>query len=219
VERLGWKILEPTHSYLDGDLVMAAQDPVATPAKPPRKRNSSRTMSEILTAAGRRFARGGYSKTSLTQIASEAGVTAAMVIHHFGSKAGLFEAVARDEWGLDDTLPAGRPDPHFIARSVVDYWNNADVRSPAFALVRSLDDANAVKLFQTEIERRHSVWLPAFFGPDRAEKLRLATGLDMGFGYFVTGALLNPDVAPLTVEQQDIMERYLARMFEVLLQD
>jgi len=176
-------------------------------------------MSEILTAAGRRFARRGYSKTSLAEIASEAGVTAAMIIHHFGSKAGLFEAVARDEWGLDESLPSGPLDPHFLARSVVDYWNNADFRSPAFALARSLDNANAVKLFQAEIERRHSVWAPAFSGPDREERFRLATGLDMGFGYFVTEALLNPDVAPLTVEQENIMERYLSRMFYVLLQD
>ena len=48
----------------------------------------------IRDAAIRRFARDGVAATSLKAIAADAGVSPPLVVHHFGSKAGLREAVA-----------------------------------------------------------------------------------------------------------------------------
>lgn len=196
---------------------MTAPDSSPEVAARPRKRDAARTKREILAVAGRRFAREGFSKVSLHQIASEVGVTAAMVIHHFGSKAGLFAAVARDEWGLEKAAHAVPSNPPAMAEHIVKYWADTDARSPSLALVRSLDDPNAVELFRTELDRRIvSVWWPALSGPDLDERLRLVAGLIMGFGYFTTGALLDPDAPPMAPEERAVMAKYLERMIEVL---
>ena len=61
----------------------------------------------ILSVAERLLARNGWRNTSLAQIAREAGVTSAGLLHHFESKEQLLNAVldARD---LDDDTHADR---------------------------------------------------------------------------------------------------------------
>lgn len=54
--------------------------------------NVRSTQAEIVGAALRCFARDGFA-TPLRTIAEEAGVSAALIVHHFGSKAGLRDAV------------------------------------------------------------------------------------------------------------------------------
>lgn len=54
------------------------------------------TAARIRDAAVARFGADGYARTSLRDIAADAGVSAALVIHHFGSKEGLRRAC--DEW-------------------------------------------------------------------------------------------------------------------------
>ena len=50
----------------------------------------------ILDAAGELFGRQGYRGTGLAAIAADAGITASAVVHHFGSKEGLLQAVLDD---------------------------------------------------------------------------------------------------------------------------
>jgi len=50
----------------------------------------------IRDAAVARFGERGFDRTSVRQIATDAGVSAALVIHHFGSKEGLRQAC--DDW-------------------------------------------------------------------------------------------------------------------------
>ena len=206
-----------------GNLV--SSDPVQYPDVEPhqrRKRDSARTRREILTAAGRNFARRGYSMVPLQQIATEAGITPALIVRMFGSKMGLFREVARDEWRLSD-----RPDRTFptlidpaadLARAIIDYWNDRDARSPSLALVRSLDIDESAELFRLEIQRRFlSPLLPHVQGDRADERSRLIVGLAMGFGYFTTGALLDPDAPPLDAEQIPVMEKYLTDILSVIL--
>ncbi|MEV5976202.1 TetR/AcrR family transcriptional regulator [Streptomyces sp. NPDC052114] len=49
----------------------------------------------ILEAALARFAQAGYGSASLARIAADAGTSAPVVVHHFGSKEGLLTAVLR----------------------------------------------------------------------------------------------------------------------------
>ena len=59
-------------------------------AKPTRSPNSSpETAEKILTAAVREFSEHGFTKSTIRSIASAAGVSPGLVIHHFGSKEGL----------------------------------------------------------------------------------------------------------------------------------
>lgn len=54
------------------------------------------TVARIRSAAVARFGRHGFARTSVREIASDAGVSPGLVIHHFGSKEGLRRAC--DEW-------------------------------------------------------------------------------------------------------------------------
>jgi AcrR family transcriptional regulator len=59
----------------------------------PRPADDRGTRELILAAATRRFAQVGYGKTSIKEIAAEAGVSTGPVYHHFGSKAALFREI------------------------------------------------------------------------------------------------------------------------------
>jgi AcrR family transcriptional regulator len=61
----------------------------------------------ILTAAQRLLTRNGWRNTTLAQIAKEAGVSAAGLLHHFESKEQLLHAVV-DARDLDDDAHADR---------------------------------------------------------------------------------------------------------------
>ena len=58
----------------------------------PRMRRTAR-REQILTAATEAFARGGFSATSLDDIAAEASVSRVILYRHFDSKADLYRAV------------------------------------------------------------------------------------------------------------------------------
>lgn len=53
----------------------------------------ARRREQILSAATRAFARGGFAATGLDDVATEAGVTRVLVYRHFESKEGLYREV------------------------------------------------------------------------------------------------------------------------------
>jgi len=55
------------------------------------------TSERILQAASRLFAERGYANVSIRDVCKETGTTAPVIYYHFGSKKGLFEAVARSK--------------------------------------------------------------------------------------------------------------------------
>ena len=65
------------------------------PASPPAKLS---THHRILQAAKKLFASRGYEHTSTSAIARQAGTSESQLMKHFGSKAGLLEAIFTDGW-------------------------------------------------------------------------------------------------------------------------
>lgn len=60
---------------------------------------------QILSAATRAFARGGFSATGLDDVAAEAGITRVILYRHFDSKTDMYRAVLDRACGrLDDTV-------------------------------------------------------------------------------------------------------------------
>lgn len=53
---------------------------------------------EILAAAFEVFAEAGYERTTIADVGERAGVSPALVVHYFGSKADLFGAVVQDRF-------------------------------------------------------------------------------------------------------------------------
>lgn len=73
------------------------------------------TTDRLLEVARRAFAEQGFAATSLDALAADAGVTRGALHHHFGNKAGLFEAVLRQIDAeiavIIDAEWAAEPDP------------------------------------------------------------------------------------------------------------
>jgi AcrR family transcriptional regulator len=59
-----------------------------------REENAETTRVALLAAARRAFAESGFAGADVGAIAAEARVTTGAIYHHFGSKKGLFQAVA-----------------------------------------------------------------------------------------------------------------------------
>ncbi|QUQ64324.1 TetR/AcrR family transcriptional regulator [Kutzneria sp. CA-103260] len=57
-----------------------------------RRRNAGATRQALLEAGRHRFLRLGYSRTTLRDVAADAGVNLALIKRYFGSKEGLFKA-------------------------------------------------------------------------------------------------------------------------------
>lgn len=71
---------------------MAAKPEVAAPERARRLPRAER-REQILAAATRAFARGGYASTGLDTVAAEAGVSHVILYRHFASKSDLYRAV------------------------------------------------------------------------------------------------------------------------------
>src|SRR5271165_4046259 len=67
---------------------------MSTPMTSRRDENAESTRVALLAAARRAFAAYGFTGADVGAIAAEARVTTGAIYHHFGSKKGLFQAVA-----------------------------------------------------------------------------------------------------------------------------
>ncbi|MQA10409.1 MAG: TetR family transcriptional regulator [Pseudonocardiaceae bacterium] len=115
---------------------------------------------QILDAATRAFARGGYAATSLDDLATEAGITRVLLYRHFDSKTDLYRAVldracARlddsvgsdnfDETSIPALLRAASEDPEGFRL----LFRHA-AREPEFR-----DVIDALRSSSTDVARRH----------------------------------------------------------------
>jgi AcrR family transcriptional regulator len=64
-----------------------------TQVEPVRRMPRAERREQILAAATRAFAHGGFAATSLDDIAAEAGITRVLLYRHFDSKTDLYQAV------------------------------------------------------------------------------------------------------------------------------
>lgn len=91
-------------------MVTEGQEEAGVAAKAPeqvRRLPRAERREQILAAATRAFARGGYTATSLDDVAAEAGITRVLLYRHFDSKTDLYRAVlARARARLDDSVGA-----------------------------------------------------------------------------------------------------------------
>lgn len=116
------------------------------------KRKSDRTRESILAAAARQFSQHGYERTTVREIAAEAGIDAAMVIRYFGSKDALFARVAAIELRLPDL--SATPVSEYgvtLVRHFLDIWEGGASDGGLAVLLRSAasNDYAADKLRET----------------------------------------------------------------------
>jgi AcrR family transcriptional regulator len=107
-----------------------------------RRPGESGTREAILHAARRQFAELGYDRTSMRQIAIEAGVDPTLVSHFHGTKQELFLSVIELPFQPADVLPdllAGDPQDagSRLARFVLGVFESEQGRSQIVGLVRA----------------------------------------------------------------------------------
>jgi AcrR family transcriptional regulator len=78
---------------------------------PPRVKSRTEPGRDAILVAGRElFAERGFNAASVSEIAARAGIAKSVIYHHFGSKAGLYEAIVEAETGdLLDRVAAAVP--------------------------------------------------------------------------------------------------------------
>jgi AcrR family transcriptional regulator len=130
-------------------------------------------------AAGRRlFAEAGYAATTTADVARLAGVSEGIVFHHFGSKAGLLEAVGADYGhGLAEAMFAAAP-PAGAAPSA-----EAMLR-PAFAYVR--EHGALARLLGLSADPGDAS------AARRATREQIVSALARGFGTWRAAGLVRP---------------------------
>lgn len=168
-------------------------------------RQERSTVERIRQAALESFAAHGTSATTLRAVAATAGVSLGLVQHHFGTKAGLIDAV--DEYVLDVVMTAmTQPTEDRSADSVAEvssrifglFANQSDVMD---YVGRALVDGNplGVKVFDALLSSGLARW------HQRAERGETRPDLD------VTWAAINSLVLALgTVSLRTHIDRQLA---------
>jgi AcrR family transcriptional regulator len=85
---------------------------VRMPPKARERRDGQATRAAILEIARAQFGDHGFERTTIRSVASAAGVDPALVMHYFGSKAGLFAAASRFDITFPDLTGVA---PHRVA--------------------------------------------------------------------------------------------------------
>jgi AcrR family transcriptional regulator len=106
-----------------------------------RRPGASDTRDAILAAARERFARFGYDRTRIRDVAEDAGVDAALVHYFFKSKDGLFAAAMQLPFSpaevIGPVLEAGVDGAgERIARRVLEVWDDPGNRTTLLALIQ-----------------------------------------------------------------------------------
>ncbi|MFG2430837.1 TetR family transcriptional regulator [Streptomyces sp. NPDC048590] len=127
---------------------MNERAPAAPAPRRPGRPAGSRTgqspaRDRILDAARRQFAQGTYATTTVRAIAAEAGVNAALVNHHFGSKRNLFAATLRLPLHMREQIAAlVRADAadmgQHLVRLFLGLWEAPVSGTPLAAMIRSV---------------------------------------------------------------------------------
>jgi AcrR family transcriptional regulator len=152
------------------------------PRSPGRPPGHTRTRADILEVARRRFLNDGYQRVTLRSIASEAGVDAALISYHFGSKRGLFGATmqlaANPPQVLADALVGPLSSlPQRLVRTVLTVWDDPDRGAPLRAFAEAaVHEPEVARLFREMAEQEMIARIAERIGgPDASRRAGLAT--------------------------------------------
>lgn len=180
-------------------------------------RNAAMTRAAILEAARKRFAREGYDGASLREIASDAGVDAALISRYFGSKDDLF---------MEVVSLACEPNPDFFEGEHADFGERMaetiiedgpdDTKLDMFLIM--LLSASSPKAAEMVRECSRGKFF-AFFqewlgGPNAEVRARLASSIMMGAS--LTRVI--DDKVFVAAEQRDEMKSRLAKIIQAAIE-
>jgi AcrR family transcriptional regulator len=186
--------------------------PVAERAAP-RKRDAEATRAAILGAAKAQFARMGYDRAVLRDIAAEAGADVALIKRYFGGKEALFTEALKASFRPDflqawDRATFARDFANMMADAPAD-----DTRSHSFQfLLRAATSPTTAPLLNVAIQERFlgpiRDWLG---GQDAPARARVLAAVFIGF---LVERLIRGE--PLTGRERTIFIERVTAMFEAM---
>jgi len=191
-----------------------------TTSTPPRRRDAAATRQLLLDAAQVRFARDGYSATTVRDIADDAGVNVALISRYFSSKEGLFEACltgAVDELGRTITPDTALDQvPHTIARHLTGPFSGGKYPNRLLLMLRTSGDerADAIRL---GILRSFSERLAAAAGDADDEQLLLRAQIALAASFGIAILRASTALEPLASAGEQDLTGPLRSLIEALL--
>lgn len=183
-----------------------------------RRPGPTATRDAVLSAARQAFEEQGYAATSLREVARRAGVDASLIVHFYGSKAGLLTAVIRWPIDLDHAVAhvtAEGPEQvgHRLAALFIENWENgAGGTSGLMLLHAAFADPKAASLLREFLRVSMVEPILEYLDADRPElRASLLSGLLFGFG--ITHYLLKlDDLTTPPGQLAEILGRSLQRL-------
>ena len=180
----------------------------------PRKRDAEATRAAILNAAKTQFARLGYDRTALRDIAGEAGADVALVKRYFGGKEALFTEALKASFQQDFLSQWSRATfARDFAEMMADGPLADEERTHRFQfLLRAAASPTTAPLLNVAIQQRflHPIcdWLG---GEHAAARARVLAATIIGF---LVERLIRGK--PLTGKEREVFVRRVATIFDVI---
>lgn len=174
----------------------------------PRPKGAPSARDALLDAGLVAFARDGYARASIREIAAGAGVDSALLYHYYGSKRGLFREVIASRMTPPD-LPAEelrRESVDDMARRLIRLflarWGEGAEARPLVALLRSATaDAEAARVLREVLEQVLIPHVQARLGEAHA-RLRAGLGASQLLGLGLLRYVVElPPVSTLPLEE------------------
>jgi AcrR family transcriptional regulator len=167
----------------------SSKPPATSTPRTGRRQGPNATREAIVAAAREAFAAQGYTGTSLREVARRAGVDPSLIVHFYGSKAGLLSEVIQWPFDVDAMIDYVLADgsEHIgerLAQRYVEHWEQDDTRSPVIALLHAaIADPNAASLMGEYMSSRMLIPLMRNIDADRpALRAGLIASQLLGFG-------------------------------------
>ena len=161
---------------------------------PPRRRDAAATRAAILEAAQGQFARLGYDRAALRDIAAEAGADVALIKRYFGGKEALFTEALKASIRAEPLKAWSRATfPHEVATMMAGLpggpdGHDADGRSHSFQfLLRAATSPTTAPLLNLAVQERFLTPIRVWLGGDDAQdddikaRARVLAGAFIGF--------------------------------------
>jgi len=180
-----------------------------------RPRNAAATRAGILRSARELFARVGYEHAGVREIATLAGVNAALVIRYFGSKEELFAEAMASGFGVANLIAGERfAFGERLARYLFQKAELGGSFDPMLALLRSAPDPQAAAVLRRSLGDQFIGPLAAWIGgPDGEVRATLIaaylTGLSVIREVLQDEALQRAETEALVALVAPVVQRYV----------
>jgi AcrR family transcriptional regulator len=184
-----------------------------------RPRNAAATREAILTSARWAFARAGYDRVGVREIAKGAGVTAMLINRYFGSKERLFAEVVAQTMATPSILTQEiitSPSPGAeIATALIKQTKSGATPLDGFLItLHSASSKQAAIIGREQIEKHHQKAMTAALRGDLAPQ-RAALVLSLIAGFQVMRQMIG--LPALAKAKPDVLVNILGPMFQQLI--